>query len=98
MWPDGPDVHVLLEEMVVVAPLSLGLVHRGVRILDQGIRIVTVLGVDTNANARAYMDITLGDGVRHRKRNEYLLRTDSRNKASSTALRAITLCRARVNE
>jgi hypothetical protein len=45
---DTPDVHVLLEEMVVVAPLSLGLVHRGVRTLDKGIRIVTVLGVDTD--------------------------------------------------
>jgi hypothetical protein len=75
---DAPDVHVLTEEMVFIAPLSLGVIHRGVRILDEGIRIVTVLGVDTDPNAGAQMNIMVGDGVRHRKRSEYLFRADGR--------------------
>ena len=54
---DAPDVPVLVEEMVFVGPLSFGLVHRGVRTLDQRVRIVTVLGVDTDPNARAQMDL-----------------------------------------
>jgi hypothetical protein len=64
--------------MVVVAPLSLGQIHCRVRILDESIRIVTVLGVDTDPDAGAQMDIKLGDGVRHRKRSEYLFRADGR--------------------
>ena len=54
---DAPDVPVLAEGVVFVAPLPLGQIHCGVRILDEGIRIVSVLGVDTDPNARAQMDL-----------------------------------------
>src|SRR5207302_6552379 len=57
---DGPDVHVLSEELIIVAPIFLGLVHGGVRTLDQGLRILTVLGVGADTNAHGNMDIEDG--------------------------------------
>ena len=41
---DGADVHVRLEELIVVAPAVLGVVHRGVRILDQCLRVLPSSG------------------------------------------------------
>ena len=64
--------------MVVVASLSLSQIHCGVRILDERIRIVAVLGVDTDPNARAQTDTKLGNGVRYRKRSEYLFCDEGR--------------------
>jgi hypothetical protein len=61
LTPDGLDVHVLLKEAVIVAPLLLGVIHRVVRVLDQRLRISTVIRVDTDANADTDMEIVLVD-------------------------------------
>ena len=54
---DGTDVHVLGEELVIVPPLVLCVIHRGVRALDQGLRIRAVVGVDADADARGDMEL-----------------------------------------
>ena len=74
----GTHVHVLGKELVVIASLVLGVVHRGVRALDQRLRIGAVVGVDADANTRGDMEFLLGDTVRCRQRQEHLFRTEGR--------------------
>ena len=40
---DGPKIHVFLKELVIVAPILLGVIHRRVGILDQCLRIFAVI-------------------------------------------------------
>src|SRR4029077_19008248 len=73
---EGTDVHVLGEELVVVPPFVLCVVHRRVRALDQGLRIRAVVGVDADANTRCDMECPVSDTVRCCQRQEDLFGTE----------------------
>jgi len=71
---DRPSIHVLLKELEIVAPIFLGVVHRGVRALDQGLRILTIIGVNADADTHADMNITPINVVRRRQSCKHFLR------------------------
>jgi hypothetical protein len=52
---DGTHVHVLGEELVVVAPLILCVVHRRIRTPDQGVRVAAVVRIDADTDTRRNM-------------------------------------------
>src|SRR5882762_10191946 len=54
---DSPNVHVPLKELVTVTPIFLGVVHRGIRILDQGLRILTVIRKGADANTHCDIEV-----------------------------------------
>ena len=53
----GSDVHGWLEKLIVLAPIFLCLVHRGISVLNERFRIRTVVGIDTHTNACRYMEV-----------------------------------------
>ena len=53
-----------LKNSIALPPVFLGLVHRGVRVLDQRLRIQAVVGIDAHANAGGDVKIVLVDGMR----------------------------------
>jgi hypothetical protein len=71
-----PDVHRRREKLVVVAPIVLCLVHRGIRVLDQRLRIRAVIGIHANADAGGDVQIVLIDGVSLPHRLQHPLRHD----------------------
>ena len=73
---DGPCVHLPLEELIVVPAAFLGVVHRGVRALDQRLRIRTVVGVDADADGGGDMQLVVRDVVRRDERGDDLLRAE----------------------
>ena len=62
------DVDVGLEVLIALAPVLLGLIHRGVRILEECIRILAVAGIEADANARCDVDLKVIDGMSFRER------------------------------
>ena len=64
----GPSVHPRLEKSVVVAPAFLGVIHCGVRALDQGLRVQTIVGVDADADTHADMEFIPVNVVRQCER------------------------------
>ncbi len=75
---DIPGVKLRPEKLVGARSLSFCLIHCSVCALDQGIRSVTVFGVDTDANAPGQAEITPGDGERSCHRGENLFRSKRR--------------------
>ena len=57
----GARVHRRLEELIALAAVFLGLVHRGVGVLDQRLGIQAVVGVDADADADGDVQIVLVD-------------------------------------
>src|SRR6266566_300899 len=60
---DGVETHVWSKELVIVAPRLLGVIHRRVGILDQRVRIFTVVGVGAYANAHSNAETVFAKGV-----------------------------------
>src|ERR1700676_5259022 len=56
-------VHVFFEELIIIAALFFGLIHGAVCMLDQGICIITVFRVCTQAHACRDMQAMLVNGV-----------------------------------
>ena len=75
---DGACAHLSLEEVIVVSATFLGLVHRGVRALDQRLGIRTVVGVDADPDGDVDMQLVVRDIVRRDERGDDLLRTGRR--------------------
>ena len=61
---DHSDVHIAFKKLEIVATFLLGAVHRGIRILDQGFRILTVRGIDTDADAGGHKQLVFVQSVR----------------------------------
>ena len=74
----GPDVHGGLEKLVAAASIFLGLVHRGVRVLDERLRIKAVVGIDAYANAGGEVKIVLVDGMAFCHRQQHPFRREGR--------------------
>ena len=72
----GADVHGRLEKLIALAPIFLCLVHRGVRVLDERLRIQAVVGIDAHANAGGDVKIVLVDGMSLRHRLQHSSRRD----------------------
>ena len=70
---DRAHVHVLREELVIVAPFFLGVVHRGIGILDQRFRILGVGRVHADADAGRHMQLVFANRMWHRQRSQYLV-------------------------
>ena len=64
----GPDVHFLPEKLQGPVPAFLGLVHCGIRVLDERLRIQTVVGIEAHANACGDVKNAVADGVSLRQR------------------------------
>ena len=60
---DGPDVHGRFEKLIVLPAVFLGLVHRRVGILDQGLGIEAIVGIDAEADAGGDVQVVLIDGM-----------------------------------
>src|SRR6266478_5437164 len=73
----GLDTHVGFKELVIVAPTLLGVIHRCVGILDQSLRIFTVVGVGAYADAHSDAKAVFTDGVRPLKLGDDLCCTNS---------------------
>ncbi len=61
---NGQDIHVLLEKFEIIASVFLGRIHRGVRTLDQGFNILSIVWEDADADTRADIQILLANVVR----------------------------------
>ena len=59
----GTNVHGGLEKLVTLAAIFLGLIHGGVRVLDEGLGVQAVVGIDADANAGGDVQIVLVDGM-----------------------------------
>ena len=75
---DGAGVHFRLEEPIAVPATFLGVVHRGVRGLDQFFRIRAVVGVNADPDGGGDMQLVLRDLVRRAERSDDLLRAGGR--------------------
>jgi len=73
----GVLVHVWFEELVVIAPIVLGVQHRNVRSLDQRLRIGPIIRINTDAHTDGDLQIMILDVVRLTERSEDLVRTES---------------------
>src|ERR1700684_4041591 len=60
---DAPGVHIRLEELVSAATSFLALIHGGIRVLQQGIRVLTVFWVRTHAYACRELQVILVNTV-----------------------------------
>ena len=60
----GAHVHRGREKLIALAPMFLGLVHRGIGILDQRLRIQAVIGIDADADAGGDVKLVLVDRMR----------------------------------
>src|SRR6266853_6295245 len=60
---DGLGTHVWSEEVEIVAPRLLGVIHRRVGILDQRLRIFTVVRVGAYANAHGNAKTVFAEDV-----------------------------------
>ena len=60
---DSPNVHVLLKELVIVAPIFLGVIHRDIRTLDQGLGILTVIRKGADANTHCDIEVVLANAM-----------------------------------
>ncbi len=67
----GPDIHRRLEKLKAPAPVFLGLIHRGVCVLDERIRIQAIVWIDAHADAGGDVKIVLIDGMRLCHRLQY---------------------------
>ena len=72
----GPEVHSRLEKLICLTPVFLRLIHGGVRILDQGLRILAVVGINTDANAGGDVKIVLVDEMSFGHRPKHSSRGD----------------------
>src|SRR5882724_13561459 len=72
----GPDIHGRLEILIALTPIFLGLVHRGVRVLDERFRIQAVIRIDAYANACGDVKIVLVDGMSLRRRLQHSSRAN----------------------
>jgi hypothetical protein len=63
---------------VALAPIFLRLVHRGVRVLDERLRIQAVVGIDAHADAGGDVKIVFVDGMALCHRLQHPLRRDGR--------------------
>jgi hypothetical protein len=70
------DVHVRFEELIVIAPSVLGVVHRKIRMLHQCLGVRPVIGVDDDTDAHREVQIVLIDAVGRVQRQKHFLRTD----------------------
>src|SRR5260370_40022531 len=61
---DGVETHICSKELAIVAPTLLGVVHRGIGIFDQRLRILTVVGVGAYADAHGNAETVFADDVR----------------------------------
>ncbi len=68
---DGPNVHVPLKELVTVAPIFLGVVHRGIRVPDQGLCILTVGRKGADANTHRDIEVVAANAMGRRQRREH---------------------------
>src|ERR1700730_7176343 len=72
------QIHFRLEELEIVAPPFLGMVHRHVRILDEGFGILSVFRVNTDTDAAIDMQIVSPNGTGCAERKKYFVRTRGR--------------------
>src|SRR5260221_4167063 len=72
------EIHVRLEELEIVAPAFLCVVHRRVRILDQRFGIFSVFRVDANTDAAIDMEVWSLNGAGCAERMKYFFRTPGR--------------------
>jgi hypothetical protein len=61
---DRPCVHRPLEELKIIPAGLLGVVHRGVRARDEGVRILPVVWVDADPDGHGEMQLVVRDVVR----------------------------------
>jgi len=73
---DSPNVHVLFKELVTVASIFLSVVHRGIRILDQGLCILTVIRKGADANTHCDIEVVPGNAMWRREHREHLFGGD----------------------
>ena len=59
----GADVHGWFEKLIALPSIFLGLIHGGVRILDERLRVQPVVGKDADANAGGDVKVVLVDGM-----------------------------------
>ena len=76
MTLDGLEIHVWSKELVIVAPTLLGVIHRRVGILDQRLRIFTVVGVGAYSDAHGNAKTVFADAVRLLKLGDDLCGTN----------------------
>src|SRR6478735_9408672 len=60
---DCPRVHLLPEELEAVPPLTFCLVHRGISILDQRLRVLPVEWIHADSDTRGDIQIMVFDGM-----------------------------------
>ena len=60
---DGLETHVWGKELVIIAPIFLGAIHRRVGILEQRLTIFTVAGVRAYADAHGNSKTVFADAV-----------------------------------
>src|ERR1700733_2437285 len=72
---DGPETHVRLKELVIIASGLLGMIHSRIGILDHCLPIFAVIGVGAYTNAHGNVKPVLADVVHIFKLSDDLFRT-----------------------
>jgi hypothetical protein len=69
-------IHVFLIITMLVASTTLRVIHRDVGIFQQRIRVLCVIRIDGNANARRYLNVVCVNAIWSAQRGQYLVRAD----------------------
>src|ERR1019366_9184191 len=72
----GSRIHRRLEELETLAAVFFGLIHRGIRVFDERLRVRPVVGKDAYANAGGDVQIMQVDRMRLRHVAKYTARHD----------------------
>ena len=70
------SVHLRLEELNIITPVLLGVVHREVRVLQQCVRVHAVVRISGDTDAAGDVQIVLVDRMGRGKRRQYFFGTD----------------------